>query len=142
VNIIGEDIPARRSIMKRSLWTLTLTALVALIALPVLAAGPSATKSVGSSEDGTAVVEIRVTASGQSVYGINIKDASGSIKDIVAPEGWVGISSGSDVIFRTGEKPIRSGSSLIFRLHTTNGDASLSVSFRDEQSPIGSAARL
>jgi hypothetical protein len=128
--------------MKRSLWTLILIALVALIALPVLAAGPNATKSVGGSEDGMAVVEIRVTASGQSVYGINIKDASGSIKDIVAPEGWVGISSGSDVIFRTGEKPIRSGSSLTFRLHTTNGDGSLSVSFRDKQSPIGSAATL
>ena len=128
--------------MKRSLWTLTLTALVVVIALPVLAAGPSATKSVGSSEDGTTVVDIRVTASGQSVYGINIKDASGSIKDIVAPEGWVGISSGSDVIFRTGEKPIQSGSSLIFRLHTTNGEGSLSVSFRDKKSPIGSAATL
>jgi len=128
--------------MKRSLWTLTLTALVALIALPVLAAGPNATKSVGGSEDGISVVEIRVTASGQAVYGINIKDASGSIKDIVAPEGWVGISSGSDVIFRTGEKPIRSGSSLIFRLHTTNGGASLSVSFRDKDNPIGSAATL
>jgi hypothetical protein len=128
--------------MKRSLWTLILTTLVALIALPVLAAGPNATKSIGSSEDGTAVVEIRVTAAGQSVYGVNIKDASGSIKDIVAPEGWVGISSGSDVIFRTGEKPIRAGSSLTFRLHTTNGSGSLSVSFRDKDSPIGTAATL
>jgi hypothetical protein len=129
--------------MKRSLWTLTLTAVVAvLVALPVLAASPNATKSVQGSEDGTAVVLIRVTAANQTVYGVTIKDASGSIKDIVAPKGWVGISSGTDVIFRTGEKPIRAGSSLTFRLHTTNEDGELSVSFRDENSPIGSGKTL
>lgn len=142
VNIIGNDIPLRRSIMKRSLWTLTITALAVLIALPVLAAGPNATKSVQGSEDGTAVVLIRVTASGAAVYGVTIKDASGSIKDIVAPKGWVGISSGTDVIFRTGEKPIRSGESLTFRLHTTNEDGSLSVSFRDDTSPLGDGTSL
>ena len=128
--------------MKRSFRTLALTILVALIALPVLAAGPNASKSVGGSEDGTAVVDIRVTAAGQSVYGVTIKDASGSIKDIAAPEGWVGITDGADVIFRTGEKPIRAGGSLTFRLHTTNEGGSLSISFRDKVSPIGSTQSL
>jgi hypothetical protein len=142
VNICGYDIPVRRSIMKRSIWTLTVTALVALVALPVLAAGPNATKSLGTSEDGTAVVNIRVTAANDAVYGVTIKDASGSIKDITAPEGWVGISSGTDVIFRTGEKPIRAGSSLTFRLLTTNEGGSLSVSFRDKNNPIGSTKSL
>ena len=128
--------------MKRSLRTLALTTLVALIALPVFAAGPNATKSVGGSEDGTAVVEIRVTAAGESIYGVTIKDASGSIKDISAPDGWVGISSGTDVIFRTGEKPIRAGSSLTFRLLSTNEGGSLSISFRDKKIPIGSTQSL
>lgn len=128
--------------MKRSIWTLTVTALVALVAVPVLAAGPSATKTVGSSEEGTAVLNIRVTAANESVYGVTIKDVSGSIKDITAPEGWVGISSGTDVIFRTGEKPIRGGTSLTFRLLTTNEDGSLSVSFRDKDSPIGSKTTI
>jgi hypothetical protein len=128
--------------MKRSLWTLTVAAVAIIIAIPALAAGPHATKSVQSSDDGIAVVLIRVTASGDAVYGITIKDASGSIKDIVAPKGWVGISDGADVIFRTGEKPIRSGNSLTFRLHTTNEDGSLSVSFRDITSPIGVSTSL
>jgi hypothetical protein len=129
--------------MKRSLWTLTLTAVVVvLVALPVLAAGPGATKSVQGSGDGLAVVLIRVTAANESVYGVTIKDESGSIKDIVAPKGWVGISSGTDVIFRTGDKPIKAGSSLTFRLHTTNEDGSLSVSFKDMYSPIGSGKTL
>lgn len=129
--------------MKRSIWTLILTvAAAALVALPVFAAGPTASKNVLGNEDGTSVVLIRVTAGGESVYGITIKDASGSIKDIVAPKGWVGISSGSDVIFRTGEKPIRAGNSLTFRLHTTNEDGALSITFRDEDSPIGSGKTL
>ncbi len=128
--------------MKRSLWTLTVAAVAIIIAIPALAAGPNATKSVKGSDDGVSVVLIRVTASGDAVYGVTIKDASGSIKDIVAPRGWVGISSGTDVIFRTGEKPIKSGNSLTFRLHTTNEDGSLSISFRDDTSPIGDSTSL
>jgi hypothetical protein len=128
--------------MKRSLWTLTLIAVAVLVALPVLAADPTVTKSVTSSVDGVSVVVIRVTASGESVYGVNIADASGSIKDIVAPKGWVGISSGSDVMFRTGEKPIRAGSSLVFRLVTTNEQGGLSITFLDENSGIGSGKTL
>lgn len=128
--------------MQRSLRTLTLTTLVVLLALPVLAANPNASKKVAGSEDGTALVEIRVTAVGQSVYGVTIKDASGSIEDIIAPKGWVGISSGDHVIFRTGEKPIRSGNSMTFRLFTTNEGGSLSVSYRDDKGPIGSAQNL
>jgi hypothetical protein len=128
--------------MKRSIWTLAIAITAVWIALPVLAAEPSATKSVLGSEDGTSVVVIRVTAAGQSVYGVTIKDTSGSIKDIVAPKGWVGITDGTDIIFRTGDKPIRAGSSLTFRLHTTNEDGALSVSFRDQDSPVGSGKTL
>ncbi len=72
--------------MKRSLGTLALIVVAVLVALPVLAAGPTVTKSVTSSEDGVSVVVIRVSASGETVYGINITDASGSIKDIIAPK--------------------------------------------------------
>ena len=128
--------------MKRSLWTLTLIAIAVLVALPVLAADPTATKSVTGSEDGVSVVVIRVTASGQSVFGVNITDASGSIKDIIAPKGWIGISSGDEVIFRTGKKPIKAGSSLSFRLLTTNEQGGLAISFRDEDNSIGSGKTL
>ncbi len=128
--------------MKRSLGTLALIVVAVLVALPVLAAGPTVTKSVTSSEDGVSVVVIRVSASGETVYGINITDASGSIKDIIAPKGWIGISSGSDVMFRTGEKPIRAGNSLVFRLVTTNEQGGLSITFRDENSAIGSGKTL
>ena len=129
--------------MKRSVWTVTIAiALGVLIALPVLAAGPSVTKSVIGSDNGTSVVLLRVKASNQAIYGVVVKDASGSISDIVAPKGWVGITSGSEVLFRTGSKPIRAGSTLSFRLHTTNEDGSLTVYFKDDNSPIGSGKTL
>jgi hypothetical protein len=83
-----------------------------------------------------------VTAANQDIYGITIKDASGSIGDIAAPKGWVGISSGRDVIFRTGGSPIKAGSSLSFRLLTSNQDGELTVSFRDSKTLIGKSKTL
>jgi len=129
--------------MKRSIWTIHLAICLAIVlTVPALAAGPNVTKSVAGEGDGSAVVVIRVTATDGAIYGVNIKDASGSINDIIAPKGWVGISSGKDVIFRTGGQPIRTGTSTSFRLVTTNKDASLSVSFRDERSTVGDTKSL
>ena len=130
--------------MKRSIWTIHLAICLAIVlTVPVLAEGPKVSKRVvGEAMDGTSVVVIRVTATDGAIYGIDIKDASGSISDIVAPKGWVGITSGTRVIFRTGGQPIRTGTSTSFRLVTTNKDASLSVSFRNERSTVGDAKSL
>lgn len=129
--------------MKRSLRTVVIAiTLGVVIALPVLAAGPGVTKNVLGSENGTSVVLLRVTASNRAIYGVTVKDASGSISDIVAPKGWVGISSGSDVLFRTDSNPIGAGKSLSFRLYTTNDDGELTVHFKDADSTIGSGKTL
>jgi hypothetical protein len=129
--------------MKRSVWTITLIALLtAGVAAPALAADPAASKSVLGEDGGKAVVVVNVTARGQDIYGVTIKDASGSIADIIAPKGWVGISSGRDVIFRTGGSPIKAGSSASFRLYTSNEDAELTVTFRDKKSLIGARKTL
>jgi hypothetical protein len=122
---------------------MALVALVAAaVAAPALAADPGASKSVLGEDGGKAVVVVKVTARGQDIYGVTIKDASGSIADIIAPKGWVGISSGRDVIFRTGGSPIKAGSSTSFRLYTSNEDAELTVSFRDQKSLIGASKTL
>jgi hypothetical protein len=129
--------------MKRSVWTIALVALVgAALVVPALAAGPSASKSVLGDDGSKSVVLVRVTAANQDLYGVTIKDASGSIADIVAPKGWVGISSGRDVIFRTGGSPIKAGTSASFRLVTSNEDGELTVSFRDKKSPVGKSKTL
>ena len=129
--------------MKRSFWTIHLAICLAIVlTVPALAAGPNVSKRVSSVADGSAVVVVNVTATDGPIYGVTIKQASGSIKDIVAPKGWVGISSGKNVIFRTGGQPIQTGTSASFRLVTTNRDASLSVSFRDERSTVGDSKSL
>lgn len=129
--------------MKRSVWTIAIVALVgAALVAPVLAAGPNVSKSVLGEDGGKAVVVVRVTATNQDIYGVTVKDASGSIVDIIAPKGWVGISSGRDVIFRTGGSPIKAGTSVSFRLYTSNEDGELTVSFRDKRSLVGSSKTL
>jgi hypothetical protein len=129
--------------MKRSTWTITIAAALAvMIAIPALAAGPNVSKRVLGEADGTAVVLISVTATDQTIYAVTIKDASASIKDIIAPKGWVGITSGSDVLFRTGSKPIKAGTSTSFRIYTTNSGASLTLSFKDDLTTVGESKTL
>lgn len=129
--------------MKRSIWTMAITALAcAMIAAPLLAASPSVTKSVVGGDDGTSVIVLRVSASSASIYGVSIKASGGSVKDIVAPKGWVGITSGRDILFRTGEKPIGSGSTLSFRLYASSEDTEFTVTFRDKDGMIGNAKSL
>jgi hypothetical protein len=109
------------------------------MALPALAADPSVTKSVLSTDDGsTVVVVLRVSAADKAVYGITVSDGSASVEDIVAPEGWVGIATDDMVMFRTVDTPIASGKALSFRIVTKNSEATLGVTFRDKKSAFGS----
>ena len=115
-------------------FTLTMLVVVALgltLAVPATAADPQASKRVMTDADGSSVVLINVVATSREIYAISIADASSSIEDIIAPNGWVGISSGDRVLFRTGDSPITPGSSVTFRLVTKNSNASLGVVFSD-----------
>ncbi len=112
-------------------------ALCVLMALPALAADPTVTKSVVPTEDGSPVVVLKVSAAGKAVYGITVSDASASIEDIFAPDGWVGIATDDMIMFRTTDKPIASGKALSFRIVTKNSDAALGVTFRDEKKTFG-----
>jgi copper(I)-binding protein len=118
--------------MKRSLLTL-LALLVA--AAPVWAAGPTATKAVKAESDGVTTLAVTVS-SGEEVYAVTISGAA--IDDVRAPKGWVGVASGNHVMFMTGENPVRGGNSIAFKILTTEPSASLKVSFRGKEDPIGS----
>jgi len=112
--------------------------LCVLVALPALAADPKVTKSVLSTEDGTSVVVLRVSAAEKPVYGITVSDGSASVEDILAPKGWVGIATDDMVMFRTVDTPIASGKALSFRIVTKNSEATLGVTFRDKHNTFGS----
>ena len=49
-----------------------------------------------------------------------------------------GVASGNHVMFMTDENPVTSGRSIAFKILTTEPSASLKVSFRGKEDPIGS----
>jgi hypothetical protein len=124
--------------MKRSI--LVTLALVAVLVVPAFAAGPSATKAVAGEENGVSTLAVTVSCGDNEVYAVTISGAA--VDDIRAPKGWVGVASGNHVMFRTGENPVKSGNSLAFRILTTEPSASLKVSFRGKEDPIGSPVDL
>ncbi len=124
--------------MKRS--QLFVLALLVLAVAPAWAADPVATKAVTGEEDGVTTMIVTVAAKGEEVYGVTIKGAQ--MEDIRAPKGWVGISSGSSAMFRTGENPVKSGGSLSFKILTSEPSASLTVSFRGKEDALGKTVNL
>lgn len=124
--------------MKRSY--LFVLVLLVLAAAPAYAETPTAAKAVTGMEDGVTTLAITVASKGSEVYGVNIKGAR--LEDIRAPKGWVGISSGSSVMFRTGENPVKSGNTLAFKILTTEPSAGLTVSFRGKDDALGQPVNL
>lgn len=114
--------------------------MLVLAAAPAWAQGPEAAKAVAAAEDGVTTLSITVTSKADEVYGVTIKGAR--MEDIRAPKGWVGISSGSSVMFRTGENPVKSGNTLAFKILTTEPSAGLTVSFRGKDDAIGQPVNL
>jgi hypothetical protein len=113
------------------------TVAIAFIAALPAAADPTATKQLVKQNNDSSVFAIEVTASGKTVYSVTITDETGSIIDVIAPKGWVGITSGDRTLFRSNEKPIESGTKAIFKVVTTNSEAPLGVTFRGAKKPIG-----
>ena len=125
--------------MKRP-FLLSLFMVMAVVAVPALAAGPSAIKAVTAEADGVSTLAVTVSSAASEVFAVTIYGAK--LEDIRAPKGWVGVASGSHVVFRTGENPVKSGNSLAFKLLTTEPSASLKVSFQGKEDPIGEPISL
>ena len=122
--------------MKRSI--LMLIALF-VAAAPAWAAAPKATKAVKAESEGVTTLAVTVS-SDEEVYAVTISGAA--IDDVRAPKGWVGVASGNHVMFMTDENPVTSGRSLAFKILTTEPGASIKVSFRGKEDPIGSPVSL
>jgi hypothetical protein len=116
--------------------------LLTLSTIYVTAAGPKVSKSVLGSDEDITVYVLRVSASGDDIYGLIISESSGSVEDIVSPSGWSGIAAGDYVSFNTYDKPIKSGSSKTFRIIATSKDATFTIKFRDKDSRIGDVKNI
>lgn len=124
--------------MKR--FPLVVLVVLVIAAAPAWADGPTAAKAVTGMEDGVTTLAITVASKSDEVYGVNIRGAR--MEDIRAPKGWVGIASGSSVMFRTGENPVKAGQALAFKVMTTEPGAGLTVSFRGKDDAIGQPLSL
>ncbi|MDH4038310.1 MAG: hypothetical protein OEX18_15525 [Candidatus Krumholzibacteria bacterium] len=125
--------------MKRSMILMLVLLGVAMIA-PAWADNPTAAKAVAGEDAGLTTLAITVSSNTDDVYGVTINGAA--IDDIRAPKGWVGIASGSNVMFRTGDNPVKRGNSLAFRVVTRDASAGLTVSFRGKEDPLGTPVSL
>lgn len=125
--------------MKRTMILTAALIGVAMIA-PAWAESPTAAKAVAGADEGLTTLAITVSSNTDDVYGVTIKGAR--IEDIRAPKGWVGISSGSNVMFRTGENPVKRGNSLSFRVVTSEPSAGLTVSFRGKDDSLGQPVNI
>lgn len=116
-------------------------ALSVVVALPALAATPTVTKKQTPAHGDNNMVLVTVTASGTDVYGVMLTGDAGSIEDIVAPEGWAGVSDGEIIAFHSVDTPIKSGKSLVFRI-LMKGSGNLGAVFYDAKGIFGSADNI
>jgi hypothetical protein len=128
-----------RSIMKRSMFIMAVL-LGVVMSATAWAENPTAAKSVAGADEGMTTLAITVSSNTDDVYAVVIKGAR--VEDIRAPKGWVGISSGSSAMFRTGENPVKRGNSASFKVVTSEPGAGLTVSFRGKDDPIGQPIKL
>ena len=98
-------------------------------------------RALMETDEGTVIV-LTVSGSDRAVYGMTITDASASIEDIVAPDGWAGVAGEDKVVFRTVDKPVTSGSSVAFRIVTRNAAATYEIVFSDAKTRFGAKKTL
>lgn len=121
--------------MKRSFLVLLALCLAAAPAF----AEPKATKAVKAESDGVTTLAVTVS-SNEDVYAVTITGAA--IDDVRAPKGWVGVASGNHVMFMTDANPVTNGRALAFKIMTTEPSASLKISFRGKEEPVGSPVTI
>ena len=97
-------------------------ALCAVFSHSVFGAAAKLQKSVTPMEGGEYLIKLKVTATGSSIYALNLIDAQSSIIDVYAPLGWCMVTDGEDLIARTYDEPIKSGKSIEFVIHSTSKD--------------------
>jgi hypothetical protein len=105
------------ALRKRAMVVSVAVLLVAIIGHSVMAAEPRITKSVTPMNDGTFMVRIRMTASGNNVYALRMIDPEAAIYDVFAPKGWITVTDGEDFLART-NSALKDGKSAEFVIYS------------------------
>ena len=105
------------ALRKRAIVVSVAVLLVAIAGHSIMAAAPRITKSVTPMEDGTFMVRIRITASGNDVYALRLIDPEAAIYDVFAPRGWVTVTDGEDFLART-NTALKDGKAVEFVIYS------------------------
>lgn len=119
----------------------TAVALMMLVALPALAADPAVNKTATPAYDDNSLVLVTVRASGTDIYGMTLTGDAGAIQDIVAPDGWAGVTDGDLVTFHSVDTPIKSGQTLVFRI-LVKGSGNFNGTFFDKDGAFTSVGGI
>jgi len=125
--------------MKRSVF---LSLAVSALLSTTVAHAARVSRGLTTDKKGENVLVLKIAASNRAIYGVDIRDASGSVADIIAPKGWVGVAGNDRILFRTGARPIRTGATFTFRVYTADPSAKLTVRFRGPKAPFGSTRSI
>ena len=117
-------------------------ALCAVFSHSVFGAAAKLQKSVTPMEGGEYLIKLKVTATGSSIYALNLIDAQSSIIDVYAPLGWCMVTDGEDLIARTYDEPIKAGKSVEFVIHSTSKDIGFTWSVAGRLEQIGEAGTI
>jgi hypothetical protein len=107
---------------KTSLVCLVIAVAVCVLTYGTVHAAAKITKSVTAMEGGNYLIKLNVTASGGTVYALQLIDPKGGIVDVYAPKGWCVVTDGGDYLARTGSKPIAPGKSIEFLIHSSTDE--------------------
>lgn len=105
------------ALRKRAIVVSVAVLLVAIAGHSIMAAAPRITKSITPMEDGTFMVRIRMTASGNNVYALRLIDPEAAIYDVFAPRGWVTVTDGEDFLART-NTALKDGKAVEFVIYS------------------------
>lgn len=117
---------------------------VFLLLLPALAFAQEASLSRThyEAEPGLSVMLLQLKAGNQAVHGFYVEDPTGSVQELVSPNGWSGVTSGELTLFHSLDKPVASGRTLTFKVLTKNPNATLNWYVQDSKGRIGATRQL
>jgi len=116
--------------------------LLALAGNAALAAGARIGRTVTPMEDGRFLIRIKVTSTGESIYGLRLVDPRSSIINVYAPREWCVVTDGEDLLARTGTGPVASGKSVEFIIHSDTDEASYTWVVYGKMKQIGKPETL
>ena len=123
--------------MNRSYALLLIAVLSIVLAMPAISDAQTVKKRTVTGDSGETIHVLDVTAGSRTLFGVMVEDASASIEDVFAPEGWVAIATEDRILFRTLEKPTSSGKTVSLHIVTGDAKAKYSLSFRDKDDYFG-----